>query len=702
MKSLLYSSLFLLFSCVVYAQVGVGTTTPASTLDVTAAFPTGTLNPAVVDGVLIPRVTRERARSMTAVPTSTMIYITEVDTGSATGTTANVNTIGFYFFNGSTWETLSTSGATNWTITGNSGLSGTTNFLGTTDDIDVAFRRNSLAAGKIGATSTNFGLASANVNTAAGTTAFGVSALAANVAAVGNTAVGYTALAANSAANNTAVGYGAGDALTTADNTAIGFNALGAISGAGSTAVGSGTLALNTAAGSTAVGAFALDANDAATGSTAVGYQALSASNANNNTALGYQAGDVLTTADNTALGYNALGTTSGAGSTAVGSGTLALNTAAGSTAVGAFALDANDAATGSTAVGYQALSASNANNNTALGYQAGDVLTTAENTAIGFNALGGAAGANSTAVGSNAGLASSGVDATLVGYQAGNSNTGAKLTAVGGWAGRNNAGIQNTYLGYNAGALMNQSACNNNVAVGFNALQGNIGRNNSQNTAIGGQALENLSTEANNNTAVGYLTSVTTGSNNTMIGYQATCSIFSNSTAIGNGAVTSASNTMKFGNASITANNFTGCIITTGNVQGAAFAACSDFRYKKDILPISSSLNTLNKLKAVNYYFKTEKELKADGVNTNAFKGDETHEKQIGFIAQDVEILLPEVVHTNSDGYKSIDYSKFSPFIIEAVQEQQALIEQLQNANAELVKINAAILQRLEKLEKK
>lgn len=123
-----------------FSQVGVNTPAPSSTLDVVATNPTGTTTN--VDGILIPRVTRQRAQSMTLVPTSTMIYVNEVVTGTTTGTTVNVTSVGFYFFNGTIWEKISTGLNTNWSLTGNAGTTAATNFLGTTDAQDIRFRTN--------------------------------------------------------------------------------------------------------------------------------------------------------------------------------------------------------------------------------------------------------------------------------------------------------------------------------------------------------------------------------------------------------------------------------------------------------------------------------------------------------------------------------------------------------------------------------
>ena len=45
--------------------------------------------------------------------------------------------------------------------------------------------------------------------------------------------------------------------------------------------------------------------------------------------------------------------------------------------------------------------------------------------------------------------------------------------------------------------------------------------------------------------------------------------------------------------------------------------------------------------------------------------------------IAQDTEEVVPEAVKTDSEGWKSIQYAKLTPVLIEAVKEQQRVIEQ-------------------------
>ncbi|MFZ3055008.1 MAG: hypothetical protein WA091_03455, partial [Minisyncoccales bacterium] len=57
----------------------------------------------------------------------------------------------------------------------------------------------------------------------------------------------------------------------------------------------------------------------------------------------------------------------------------------------------------------------------------------------------------------------------------------------------------------------------------------------------------------------------------------------------------------------------------------------------------------------------------------------------QLGFIAQDMEKIIPEVVTTDNNGYKGISYEKIVPVLTSAMQEQQKEIEALSNENKEL-----------------
>ncbi|WP_128330704.1 hypothetical protein [Apibacter sp. HY039] len=86
------------------SQVGVNTQTPASTLDIVAKNVSGSSTG--VDGLLVPRIDRLRAQSMSNPPVSTMVYINSVSTGTQTGLAANIDAVGYYYYNGTAWVKL--------------------------------------------------------------------------------------------------------------------------------------------------------------------------------------------------------------------------------------------------------------------------------------------------------------------------------------------------------------------------------------------------------------------------------------------------------------------------------------------------------------------------------------------------------------------------------------------------------------------
>lgn len=108
------------FSAKTYAQVGINTSAPASTLDMVAINTTGTTTN--VDGLLMPRVDRQRAQSMTGVPLSTLIYVNSIATGTAAGTAVNITSIGNYYFDGTVWVKLNAGAtATSFSVNSTSG-----------------------------------------------------------------------------------------------------------------------------------------------------------------------------------------------------------------------------------------------------------------------------------------------------------------------------------------------------------------------------------------------------------------------------------------------------------------------------------------------------------------------------------------------------------------------------------------------------
>jgi hypothetical protein len=107
------------------------------------------------------------------------------------------------------------------------------------------------------------------------------------------------------------------------------------------------------------------------------------------------------------------------------------------------------------------------------------------------------------------------------------------------------------------------------------------------------------------------------------------------------------------------------GTIRAASAVISTSITACSDFRFKKDIAPLSNALGNVMKLQGVSYNWKV------DEFPDNYF----TDKHQLGIIAQELEKVYPELVETDAKGYKTVDYSKMAPVLIEAIKEQQRQI---------------------------
>ena len=56
-----------------------------------------------------------------------------------------------------------------------------------------------------------------------------------------------------------------------------------------------------------------------------------------------------------------------------------------------------------------------------------------------------------------------------------------------------------------------------------------------------------------------------------------------------------------------------------------------------------------------------------------------------LGFIAQEMEQIIPALVVENAEGYKSVDYSSMTAVLMEAMKEQQTIIEQQETRIADL-----------------
>jgi hypothetical protein len=98
----------------------------------------------------------------------------------------------------------------------------------------------------------------------------------------------------------------------------------------------------------------------------------------------------------------------------------------------------------------------------------------------------------------------------------------------------------------------------------------------------------------------------------------------------------------------------------TTNFTSSGNITSASDARLKENVVTIDSALNKVEQMRGV-YFNKID---------------DETKTRNVGVIAQEMEEVLPEVVHTREDGMKSVAYANIVGVLIEAIKELKAEID--------------------------
>jgi hypothetical protein len=100
------------------------------------------------------------------------------------------------------------------------------------------------------------------------------------------------------------------------------------------------------------------------------------------------------------------------------------------------------------------------------------------------------------------------------------------------------------------------------------------------------------------------------------------------------------------------------------GDIIAFSTTTSSDKRLKKNIKPITNALDIVEKLQGVHFDWKKD------------------DEKSLGYIAQDVEKVLPEMVkeheHFGNGEYKTVNYAAMVSIMGEAIKELKAEVEEL------------------------
>jgi|GEM_PF-1386943 len=127
-------------------------------------------------------------------------------------------------------------------------------------------------------------------------------------------------------------------------------------------------------------------------------------------------------------------------------------------------------------------------------------------------------------------------------------------------------------------------------------------------------------------------------------------------------------------GGVGINTNSPAQALDVNGNIRCVSLTQTSDARFKKNIRSIDQPLAKLMSLHGVRFDWDQEAQ-SAPNLSDRP---------QIGLIAQDVEEQFPELVTTDQQGFKSVDYAKLSAVLLEAIRELNTRVAELEQDRQE------------------
>lgn len=543
----------------------------------------------------------------------------------------------------------------------------------------------------------------------------------------------------NGTTSNIFVGVNAGNANAFSNCTFVGNNAGLVNTGNTNTFMGANSGMSNTAGRNNSF--FGYNAGQGTTTGIANTFSGYEAGFSNivgiQNTFMGWHAGYLNTASSNVFIGYRSgVTNTNGTRNTFVGANSGVSNVASNDNTFMGFAsgVFTNGGNGFNTFIGSQSGQLNGqmtpGDTNTYLGWQSG------RNGSTNFSH-------NNVMLGARAGLNNGVAYCVFVGSDAGGSgaNSGSGNVFIGYKSGFDNAvGGENTFVGYYAGRKNSPSGlfANGNTFIGFNSGKNNMSGDN--NTFLG--VATGINTDANDNTFIGFGSATVniTGTSNITLGANANMggvngSNLTNASAIGFGTIVMTDNSMILGGNGVNNNVNVGIgfsaitsgpgakldvlqddnnsisvrSVNTGNgttiagwfqTQGASsysiivppgsgnsgfgttnptvafqvgnildgtsalantWNTFSDSAFKTNVIEISNGLSVVKSLRGV------------------TFNSIVTGDSSAGFIAQEVDTVIPIIVNTDSaSGMKSLDYGKIVPYLVSAIQEQQVLIDSL------------------------
>jgi len=283
-----------------------------------------------------------------------------------------------------------------------------------------------------------------------------------------------------------------------------------------------------------------------------------------------------------------------------------------------------------------------------------------------------------------------------FMGWEAGLKNISSFYnTYIGTHAGfQNPYGLYNTAVGSNSGANVEYGKSNTFLGLntGLNLENGSYNTFLGSNAGYGGNYNTGSGETSNNNTFIGYESGhfISTGYANTLLGDSSGYNLANgnNNVFLGHGAGKNenGSNRLYIANSSygrplifgefdssrvvvngVKSDNISkATFFVNGSAGGTnAWLSTSDARLKKNIVPIPNAIDKVMQLQGVNFEWIDA---------SNKVPG-----KHMGFVAQDVQKIVPEVINS-SGNYLSMEYAPITALLVEALKEQQKMIEQLKS----------------------
>ena len=134
-------------------------------------------------------------------------------------------------------------------------------------------------------------------------------------------------------------------------------------------------------------------------------------------------------------------------------------------------------------------------------------------------------------------------------------------------------------------------------------------------------------------------------------------------------------------------------------DVNASGIFVPSDERYKENIEPVEDVLESLMSLEPVTYNLKSHRAPTAvmqDGskeseVMNKYYRNLEQGSERYGFLAQNVKDVFPELVHTDNNGYMSVDYIGLIPILVQSINELRAELDEVKAEKQELESAAAA-----------